>query len=162
MNPKQKIQVKTVKNWSWWWPHWTDPWLLALTLLENLLSQCHHMSSLLYMSGEETNHDEVRSSPSLRCKNCLFSSFCCPPPPPTPSPILVWTCTENSIQDSCILWLFFSVWIGCSPKQLKNIFKEQLSLEKISYLLQHFNSLQIKVIRDPLGKSTYVLQGLQN
>lgn len=31
--------------------------------------------------------------------------------------------------------------------------KEQVSLEKISYLLQCFNSLKIKVVREPLGKS---------
>lgn len=151
MNPKQKIQVKTVENWSWWWPHWTDPWLLALTLPENLLSQCHHMSFLLYMSGEKTKHDEVRSSPSLRYKNCLFSSLCCLPPP---APFLFGHALKIALRIPAFSDSFFSVWIGCLPKQLKNIFKEQVSLEKISYLLQHFNSLKIKVIRDPLGKST--------
>ena len=55
-----------------------------------------------------------RSAPSLGCKNHLFSTFC---GAHTPCPLLVWACTKNGIQDSCILSLslslFFFFFFNC-------------------------------------------------
>lgn len=94
-------QVKAVATWSVTsldWPFTLGPGVTCQTgqpvrlsgwpQQGSLLSRCHHVSSLLFMSRGDTGHDGVGSAPSLGCKNYLFSTLCCAASAPRHSPFL--------------------------------------------------------------------------
>ena len=131
----------------------------------SLLSWCHH--HVLFMSWGETGHVRgegwQRSAPSLGCKNYLFSNFCGAhtPPPPRPCSCLglhqEW---HSGFLHS--LFLFFLVFgLAVGQGNWGAFPKSRWAWGRSHYLLQYFNSLTMKVIRDPFVKSIKQSQRFQ-